>query len=222
MASTTTHWIRQRGVRASRWLRSARYSHLHEAPWPPTTSRAARKNFTVKCFHTHVNLFMWCDWTTRMRIFTSVRRRSPYGREVSKRALGPAPREWLRPGLLRDADESAPASWRRSPFGSKRLLDSDWQTGATPQEQAAIDAAKRQHAFALIVRNEVRTSREDSTESLAAEIGMSVGGLRRLMNGTAHLTLIDFFRIAAALDHEAFIGVRRPRTGAPSQSDTRA
>ena len=58
-----------------------------------------------------------------------------------------------------------------------------------------------QHRFARYIREAI-TRQQTSVEVVAAKMSMSPDGLRRILGGTAHVTLTDLSRIAGALDRE--------------------
>lgn len=96
---------------------------------------------------------------------------------MPKRSL-PEPRSWLH-------DDT-----KASAFG--RPGEVRWKTGANPTERALIAAAKQQHDTALQVRK-LQRQRGRSTETLAADLGITVDQLRRLLRGEAHLGLADAY-----------------------------
>jgi hypothetical protein len=96
---------------------------------------------------------------------------------VPKRTL-PEPRSWLH-------DDTKPSDYGRSE-------QVRWKTGANPTERALIAAAKNQHDTALRVRS-LQKRRDKKTETLAADLGVTVDQLRRLLRGEAHLRLVDAY-----------------------------
>jgi hypothetical protein len=96
---------------------------------------------------------------------------------VPKRTL-PEPRSWLH-------DDTKPTD-----FGRSNTVH--WKTGTNPTERALIAAAKNQHDTALKVRTRQKRLGK-KTETLAAELGVTVDQLRRLLRGEAHLRLVDAY-----------------------------
>jgi hypothetical protein len=96
---------------------------------------------------------------------------------VPKRTL-PEPRSWLH-------DDT-----KLSDFGRSNTVR--WKTGSTPAERALIAAAKNQHDTALKVRTRQKRLGK-KTDSLAADLGVTVDQLRRLLRGEAHLRLVDAY-----------------------------
>lgn len=96
---------------------------------------------------------------------------------MPKRTL-PEPRSWLH-------DDTKPNDFGRSE-GVR------WKTGTTPTERALIAAAKNQHDTALKVRSRQKRVGK-KTEALAADLGVTVDQLRRLLRGEAHLRLVDAY-----------------------------
>ena len=98
-----------------------------------------------------------------------------------KRTL-PEPRSWLTPETPR----------RR--FGTNKLAAFQQPKGRT--ERALVSAAIAQHEFARSVRAELRRSGV-STTTVAAQTGLTIDQLRRILRGEVHLTLSDMHLIQA-------------------------
>jgi hypothetical protein len=96
---------------------------------------------------------------------------------VPKRTL-PEPRSWLH-------EDTKPSEYGRSDTVR-------WKTGVNPTERALIAAAKNQHDTALKVRTRQKRFGK-KTETLAADLGVTVDQLRRLLRGEAHLRLVDAY-----------------------------
>lgn len=104
-----------------------------------------------------------------------------------------APRDWL-PEDLRDR------------FGRQARLE--WLAAETPLDLSLREAAKRHHDLARGIRT-WRDSSGQSTNDLAAAAGISVGTVRRILNGTNHLDMPTLFALAAAVDADLTVSLKR-------------
>lgn len=119
-------------------------------------------------------------------------------RPMPRRAVGPSPRAWLKDADAQGNDEDGK---RDSQFG---VLDDPGWKDPDPTDfaaQADLRSAKQQHQLSQDLRERIRRS-GTPIETVAEHIGMSPDGLRRILNGTAHVTLTDLSRIAGALGRE--------------------
>lgn len=112
---------------------------------------------------------------------------------MPKRIL-PEPRSWL-------SDGTDP-----SDFGRRTV---EWKQGTTRTERALIAAARQQHDSALTARTRLRDQGHPA-EALAADLGITVDQLRRLLRGEAHLNLADAYLLREHL---------RPPTTPPPRQD---
>lgn len=113
---------------------------------------------------------------------------------MPRRALGPAPRSWLR---QEETDQARVTHAQRlRTFGVKDLTDADWKDPADETERGLIEAAKVQHEVGQSLNSIISRSGK-TVAAVAADIGMSEDGVYRIINGTHHASLTDLARIAS-------------------------
>lgn len=125
---------------------------------------------------------------------------------MPRRTPGPPPRSWLAAAPTFD---KTPSGWSHSPFGKHNLSDKHWAQGKTDAEKSLIAAARQQHLVALNLRTAINHHPTLKIEDVAVACDMSVDHLRHLLNGSAHLTITDLFRIAGVLDRRVKIATGR-------------
>lgn len=104
-----------------------------------------------------------------------------------------APRDWLPEDL-------------RERFGRQARLE--WLNAEGPLDLSLREAAKRHHDLARGIRT-WRDSSGQSTDDLAARAGISVGTVRRILNGTTHLDLPTLYALTSAVHGKARVEISR-------------
>lgn len=135
---------------------------------------------------------------------------------MTTRSLGPPPRSWLLDADDRDNEKDG---WRDSPFGERDEELIEWGPATTAQEQADLAAAKVHHRLSQSIRS-LMGRRGRKIEDIAREISMTPDHLGRILNGSAHISLIDVVRIASALDRDLRV-VFREREPEPREHPDR-
>ena len=114
---------------------------------------------------------------------------NPHPSTRNKRTL-PEPRHWL----YNDPDHTK--------FGSE--ASAVFSGNGNDHDRALAIAAQRQHQFARAIRARIRDTDNDlTTASVAANAGLTIDQLRRILRGEVHVTLSDYYLIA----HHAGVSV---------------
>lgn len=101
------------------------------------------------------------------------------------------PRSWL--------DQSRLDPKKRDPFGRAGTPGTPWKEPTNPTEAALIAAAKAQHDLSRKIR-QYRNRINATTDEIAEQIGRSPDWVRRVLNGSIHVSLTDLHLIAATID----------------------